>query len=159
LILPRSLMLGMTLPGLALALLAGVALGMGTYTFHYAEGGSYFSNDPKACVNCHIMRDVYESWGQSSHHAAATCNDCHVPHEFIPKYLVKAENGFWHSKGFTLMDFPEPIRIRPTNARVLRENCVACHRDLVNDLLGHQAAGGERSCIHCHPSVGHGPPR
>lgn len=149
----------MTVPGVVLAVLGGTVLGSGAYTFRYAEGLSYFSNDPKACVNCHVMRDVYESWGHASHHAAATCNDCHVPHEFIPKYLVKAENGFWHSKGFTLMDFHEPIRIRAGNARVLRENCAACHADLVDSMVGHQAAGGERGCIHCHSAVGHGPLR
>src|SRR6516165_6995974 len=73
----------------------------------YAEGFSYLSNDPKACVDCHIMREQYDGWQKASHHAVATCNDCHVPHETVPKYWVKAEDGFWHSKGFTHQDFPE----------------------------------------------------
>src|SRR3954466_10058793 len=89
----------LSVPALALYILAGVLLGTGTYTVRYAEGFSYLSPDPKACVNCHVMREQYDGWQHASHHAVATCNDCHVPPAFVPKYLVKAENGFWHSKG------------------------------------------------------------
>ena len=39
------------------ALGAGVALGVGGYTFVYARGASYLTNDPAACVNCHVMRE------------------------------------------------------------------------------------------------------
>jgi cytochrome c nitrite reductase small subunit len=148
---------GVTGAALVLCVLVGALLGAGTFTVQYAEGLSYLSNDPKACVNCHIMRDQYDGWQKASHHAVATCNDCHVPHQTIPKYLVKAENGFWHSKGFTLQDFHEPIMLRPVSSRILQANCVTCHRDLVNDILGH---GKETTnCLHCHAAVGHGPQR
>ena len=99
--------------GLTICIGLGIVFGLGGYTFHYAEGLSYLGNDPRTCVNCHIMRDQYDGWQHASHHAVATCNDCHTPHDFIGKYATKAENGFWHSKGFTLQDFHEPIRIRP----------------------------------------------
>ena len=78
---------------LLLGALAGVLLGVGGYTFHYAEGLSYLSTDPAACVNCHIMQPQYDSWQKSSHHAVASCVDCHLPHDFIGKYIAKAENG------------------------------------------------------------------
>ena len=155
----------MSVAALVLCVLAGVALGAGAFTVHYAEGFSYLSNDPKACVNCHVMREQYDGWQKASHHAVATCNDCHVPHEMVAKYLVKAENGFWHSKGFTLQDFPEPIRLRPVSLNILQANCVYCHHDLVNDILGHGSAGASPSrnettdCVHCHAAVGHGPQR
>lgn len=145
---------------LLICLLLGVSVGTGGYTVQYAEGLSYLSNDPKSCVNCHIMREQYDGWQKASHHAVATCNDCHVPHSFIPKYLVKAENGFWHSKGFTLQDFAEPIRIRRVSSRILNKNCVRCHQDLVDDILGHGSVGDEvLNCAHCHACVGHGPVR
>jgi cytochrome c nitrite reductase small subunit len=151
---------GMSIPALVLCVLSGVTLGTGAYTVRYAEGFSYLSPDPKSCVNCHIMREQFDGWQHASHHAVATCNDCHVPHQFIPKYMVKAENGFWHSKGFTLQDFPEPIRLRPVSLRILNHSCVHCHRDLVNDILGHDASGKDTTgCIRCHASVGHGPQR
>ena len=145
---------------LLLSTLLGVALGLGAFTFHYAEGGSYFSTDPRACVNCHIMREQYDGWQKASHHAAATCVECHLPHEFVPKYLAKAENGFWHSKGFTLQDFHEPIRIKPRNARALQLNCIGCHKELVSSIAGHGTTGEELSnCVGCHSAVGHGPTR
>lgn len=143
-----------------LAALAGVLLGVGTYTFWYAEGASYFSTDPRACMNCHIMREQFDSWQKASHHGVATCIDCHLPHDFLGKYVAKAENGFFHSKAFTLQDFPEPIRIGPKNARILMRNCIDCHRDLVDHLRQHGEFSDETdSCVRCHASVGHGATR
>lgn len=140
--------------------LGGAVLGVGGYTFYYAQGGSYFSNDPRACMNCHVMREHFDSWQRSSHHHVAACNDCHTPHNFVGKYVAKAENGFWHSKGFTLQDFPEPIRIKAKNSRILQANCIDCHESLVADLVHFDAFGdGSNSCVRCHQSVGHGPPR
>ncbi len=156
----RGFLLGLSVPLLIACVLVGMVLGLGTYTFHYAQGGSYFSNNPAACVNCHIMREPYDGWQKASHHAVAACNDCHTPHAFIPKYLVKAENGFRHSKAFTLQDFHEPIRIRPSNARVLNSACIACHKDLVSEVVGHGGRGHETlQCVHCHAAVGHGAPK
>ena len=54
-----------------LACLLGVLLGVGLYTFTYGEGFSYLSNNPEACVNCHVMQDQYDSWQKGTHHAAA----------------------------------------------------------------------------------------
>jgi cytochrome c nitrite reductase small subunit len=148
------------LAGLLLCVGLGLFAGIGLYTFWYAEGASYFSNDPRACVNCHVMRDAYDGWQHASHHTVATCNDCHTPHAFVPKYTSKALNGFFHSKAFTLQDFPEPIRITPRNARVLQENCVDCHRTLASEILGHDTSPQDMTnCVRCHLSVGHGPPR
>jgi nitrite reductase (cytochrome c-552) len=42
-----------------------------------------------------------------------------LPHDFVGKYLAKAENGFWHSKAFTLEDF-ENIRKRPASSGALK---------------------------------------
>src|SRR5262245_14163155 len=118
---------GVSASGLLLSGLVGVTLGLGGFTFWYGEGLSYFSSDPKGCANCHVMNDHYDSWQKASHHTVATCNDCHVPHDFVGKWVSKGVNGFWHSKGFTLMDFHDPIRIKPHNAAVLQANCIGCH--------------------------------
>lgn len=140
-----------------LAVALGIAAGAGAYTFRYAEGLSYFSTDPAACVNCHIMQPQYDSWQKSSHHATARCVDCHLPHDFFAKYLAKASNGYWHSKGFTFQDFPEPIRIKESNRRILQKNCLECHGALVHDLVaGATDEADAVACIHCHRSVGHG---
>jgi len=152
----------LSVPLILLCVLLGVLLGSGGYTFWYAEGASYLSNDPRACVNCHVMRDHYDGWQKASHHAVATCNDCHTPHDFFGKYYTKAENGFWHSKGFTFQDFPEPIRIRPRNYEVLNANCRECHAGLVSQINaahGYLDDTGALDCIRCHKEVGHGPTR
>ncbi len=138
----------------------GVLVGFSAFTFHYAEGLSYFSTDPKACANCHIMREQYDSWGRSSHHAAATCIECHLPHDLVPKYLAKARNGWNHSKAFTLQDFPEPIRITQSNAEALRENCIRCHAGFVAHVAATSRDGAtDMNCVQCHASVGHGSQR
>ena len=142
--------------GLA-AVLTGTLLGVGGYTFLYAEGFSYMSDDPKVCVNCHIMQPQYDSWQKASHHTVATCVDCHLPHDFFGKYYAKADNGWHHSKGFTLQNFHEPIMIKGPNARILQENCLVCHGDLVHELVvGVNGPAEEVRCVHCHVEVGHG---
>ena len=141
---------------LVLAVLVGVAAGIGGYTFVYAKGLSYMSSDPQVCVNCHIMQPQYDSWQKSSHHAVAGCVDCHLPHDFIGKWIAKALNGYHHSKAFTTQDFDEPITIKSGNARILQRSCVSCHADLVHQSVS--VAGGSRQiqCVHCHSTVGHG---
>jgi len=106
--------------GILAAATLGAAIGVGAYTFAYAKGGSYLTDNPAACANCHIMQEHYNGWEKSSHRAVAVCNDCHTPPGFLAKYSVKASNGFWHSFAFTTGRFPEPLRIKP-------HNCVRCH--------------------------------
>ena len=143
--------------GLALAAMTGIVIGLGTFTFGYAEGLSYFSTDPRACNNCHVMNDHYASWQKAGHHQAARCIDCHLPHDVIPKYLAKADNGFRHSKAFTFMDFHDPIQIHPRNAGILQANCLGCHGDFVHAVIaGSTTAEDAVSCVHCHRGVGHG---
>lgn len=142
--------------GWAVCLAVGVMIGCGVYTFRYAKGLSYLSNDPKACMNCHVMTENYDSWVKSSHHAVASCNDCHIPHSFPMKYVAKGLNGWNHSKAFTLQNFPEPIRITRRNLVNLQKNCVECHSTFVSELGAHEKAlKGEARCTDCHRSVGH----
>ena len=75
--------IGASWPLLLLSASLGAVLGLGLFTFWYAQGGSYFSSDPNSCVNCHIMREQYDSWQKASHHAHAKCVDCHLPHDFV----------------------------------------------------------------------------
>jgi len=140
-----------------LAVILGVAIGVGAFAFRYAKGFSYFSTDPTACVNCHIMQRQFDAWQASSHHTVAKCIDCHLPHEFIPKYLAKAENGYRHGEKFTTQDFEEPITIKERGRQILQRNCVTCHDGLVHAIAwGPRGAIDELRCTHCHAGVGHG---
>ncbi|MGH7595818.1 MAG: NapC/NirT family cytochrome c [bacterium] len=104
-----------TLAGIILGISLGLAAGLGAYTFIYAKGGSYLTNDPAACANCHVMSEHYSGWIKSSHRAVAVCNDCHTPPGFVAKYATKASNGFWHS--FLLP--PANFRTRCASSRTI----------------------------------------
>jgi cytochrome c nitrite reductase small subunit len=138
-----------------LAVAIGLAVGIGAYTFVYARGASYLTNDPRACVNCHVMREQFDGWTVSSHRAVAVCNDCHAPHDVVGKYATKAINGFWHSVAFTSGRFHEPIEITGRNRRVTEGACRHCHEDIVQAIDAHPGMGERIECIRCHRSVGH----
>jgi cytochrome c nitrite reductase small subunit len=136
------------------AVLIGLALGIGGYTFVYAKGASYLTNDPGACANCHIMRDHFDAWVKSSHRAVAACNDCHTPHGPVEKYVTKASNGFWHSFAFTSGAYPEPLRIKAHNREITERACRSCHQPVVQAIApGH--ADDASACLRCHADVGH----
>ena len=136
------------LASLALAFLVGV----GSYTFWYGRGYSYFSDDPTACVNCHVMRDNFDSWSVSSHRNV-TCNDCHVPHDLVGKYLAKAEHGFRHSAAFTFENV-QVFRITPKSLSDVQHNCIRCHEPMVDVILQGETGSG-RFCTRCHQGAGH----
>lgn len=140
---------------LLLALVFGVLGGLGAFTFGYGDGTAYLVNDPASCANCHVMQQHYDAWLKSSHHAVATCNDCHLPHDFLGKWITKADNGFFHSLAFTTGDFDEPIRIKPRNREVTQGACLHCHQDFVHAMLPARAGGDTLLCVHCHTDVGH----
>src|SRR5262249_38226243 len=144
-----------TIAGIIVGIGIGAAFGIGGYTFIYAKGSSYLTNNPAACANCHIMREHYDGWLKSSHRSVATCNDCHTPPGIISKYATKASNGFWHSFAFTSGRFPEPIRIKPQKREVTENACRKCHADITVAIDGHNPKGERSSCVRCHSSVGH----
>ena len=121
---------------LLLGVLLGLAIGLGGYTFIYSKGYSYLTNNPAACANCHVMRAQYDAWLKSSHHSAATCNDCHTPHNIFGKYAVKANTGFWHSFYFTTGWYPDTIEITRFDHRVTENACRRCHQNITAAIDG-----------------------
>lgn len=141
---------------LMLSTLVGACAGIGGFTFYYAKGSSYLSSDPKACVNCHVMQQEYDGWQRSSHHAVALCVDCHTPANIIGKYLTKAENGYFHSKAFTLQDYPDVIQMRERSRRIVNRACLKCHEAMAGEIAAHAGSGDEiDQCTRCHSGVGH----
>lgn len=135
----------------------GIFLGVSGYTFFYAKGASYLSEDPAACVNCHIMNEQYASWQKSSHHANASCVQCHLPHDTVGKYLAKMSNGYHHSVKFTFQNFDYPIQIKPHNLKILNQSCLECHSNMVSEINHSKRYEGEfMNCVQCHSRVGHG---
>jgi len=139
------------------SVIIGIAIGLGAYTFIYAKGYSYLTNNPAACANCHVMQAQYDAWMKSSHHSVATCNDCHTPHNVVGKYAVKANNGFWHSFYFTSGRYPDTIEITKFDHQITENACRRCHESITSAIDGnvvHGKAAGLQ-CTRCHSSVGH----
>lgn len=136
----------------ATAVLA-VLTGAGGFTFWYGKGYVYLSEEPAACIQCHIMEESYDSWRKSSHRSV-TCNQCHLPHDLVGKYLGKIDNGFRHSYAFTFKD-TQTLEITPSNLRRLNANCLACHEPLMHPFQPWRADDPERACVRCHEGVGH----
>lgn len=135
----------------------GVLFGTGAYVANISRATSYLSDDPTACINCHIMKPYYASWQHSSHARVAKCNDCHVPHESaLAKYLYKAKDGLRHSTIFTLRKEPQVLRATEEARHVIQANCVRCHSQIVSEVQSFDPHKSDRSCIECHREVPHG---
>lgn len=143
---------------------SGALLGLALLILHISNATSYLSDDPRACINCHVMTTEYASWQRSSHARFATCNDCHVPHgNFISKYAFKASDGIRHATMFTFRLEPQVIRIKEAGTNVVQENCMRCHTHQIDQSylsrpinLKEKENGIGRFCWDCHREVPHG---
>ena len=145
-----------TVVAIVIGLAVGILAGLGGYTFIYAKGYSYLTNNPEACANCHVMQDYFTGYINSSHRSVAVCNDCHTPAGFVGKYSTKAQNGFWHSFYFTTGWFPDNLQANKRNRQIAEQSCRKCHQDIIHDIEGVTAEDAKRfSCVRCHGSVGH----
>ncbi len=141
----------------------GVLVGLVMAILHIANATSYLSDDPRACINCHVMNPQFASWQRGSHARVAGCNDCHVPHDnIVRKYYFKATDGLRHSTMFTFRLEPEVIHIKDAGIKVVEENCIRCHQSYLHqssltDLRGEDGIKGkEKLCWECHRETPHG---
>lgn len=147
----------------AVIVVLGIFTGLAVFTIHISRAPSYLSDDPKACINCHIMTPTYQGWSHSAHREVATCNDCHVPHDnIVNHYFFKAKDGLRHATMFTLRAEPQVIEIKPAGKEVVQQNCLRCHNELLatnqlsNYSQSHYQHRADRKCWDCHRSVPHG---
>lgn len=143
-----------------------IAIGMFAYIVNASKALSYLSDDPKACINCHVMNTQYATWQKSMHGETATCVDCHLPRDgMINKYIAKAKDGWNHSVAFTLGSFDHAMMITEDGADRVQKNCVTCHATIASTLIEnadrhHQFdnpdMSTDRRCWDCHKEVPHG---
>ncbi|MDH5610127.1 MAG: cytochrome c nitrite reductase small subunit [Cyclobacteriaceae bacterium] len=140
-----------------------IIVGMGLFLIDFSNASSYLSDDPQACVNCHIMQPQYITWTHSSHREVANCNACHVPQgNVFNKYFFKAKDGMNHASIFTARAEAEVIRALPPSVEVIQNNCIRCHQDQVTDaklasfVVDHVQNRTDRTCWECHRDVPHG---
>ncbi|WP_108866354.1 cytochrome c nitrite reductase small subunit [Aquimarina aquimarini] len=141
----------------------GIITGLGFFMAKEASLVSYMSDDPLACVNCHVMTPMYNSWMHSSHREQASCNDCHVPHDNVfNTYFFKAKDGLFHASVFTARAEPEVMFMREASQEVVQDNCVRCHIQQVTQvkydgwLENHAESRTDRKCWSCHQELPHG---
>ncbi|MEL7001680.1 MAG: cytochrome c nitrite reductase small subunit [Bacteroidota bacterium] len=143
--------------------LMGAIVGLGIYMIKTANVTSYLTDDPKACINCHVMTTEYITWRHSSHGEVASCNDCHVPHDNVFKqYAFKAKDGLYHATIYTLRTEPQAIVMHEAGQEVVQNNCIRCHSDQVTDpktaswTSDHLTSRLDRTCWECHRETPHG---
>lgn len=143
--------------------LIAVLVGMGIFLAKEASIVSYMSDNPQACVNCHVMTPVYNSWMHSSHRERASCNDCHVPQDnLFNKYFFKAKDGLFHATIFTARMEPEVMFMREESEKVVQDNCIRCHVQQITQvkyygwLENHKENRTQRNCWSCHQELPHG---
>ncbi len=131
------------------------------------------------CVSCHEMQIPFEQLQKTSHYinrsgVRATCADCHIPHEFMPKMLrkIEAAREVWGSLT-GVIDTPEKY-VAHAPAMKAREiarleandsqECRNCHeaQQMLSVIQSTKAqryhralANGRKTCIDCHAGVAH----
>ncbi len=145
------------------AIAVGTLTGLGGLAAYVGNATSYLSDDPRACMNCHVMAPQFATWERSSHARVTVCNDCHVPHDNpFRKYAFKAMDGTRHSFMFTFRMEPQVIRIHEAGASVVQQNCIRCHSHQVQNVnekfvtfTGAEHGAG-KLCWDCHRETPHG---
>lgn len=137
--------------------------GNGFSLLRISNAFSYLSDDPNACVNCHIMTPEYATWSHGSHGRVAKCVDCHVPHEnVILKYLFKSRDGMRHAAMFTFRLEPQVIKMHAPGRDVVQRNCKRCHYNQLQNVSALNISyskfehGEGMLCWNCHREVPHG---
>lgn len=163
---------GALLLGIFIILFVAFIIG-GFYVFYNAKGFSYFSSNSAACDNCHVMDEVYKDWQRGAHGkghevdgkmvANAKCIDCHLPHEFLPKWIEKARAGLHHSYAFTFVypDLPTHLSANKRTKKIVQNNCMRCHKTYashaINATTNPKLGNGmdALNCVSCHRNAGH----
>jgi cytochrome c-type protein NapC len=140
------------------------------------------TNEMDFCTSCHSMKINFEEYKETVHYSnasgvRATCADCHVPKEFVPKMIAKvvAAKDVYHEIIGTI-DTPEKYeahrwdmasrvwaKMKATDSR----ECRSCHDYSQMNLeeqgrsarSRHARAQDEgKTCIDCHKGVAHTEP-
>ncbi|TCP94873.1 periplasmic nitrate reductase subunit NapC [Cricetibacter osteomyelitidis] len=157
---------------LSLAFIAGIVFWGGFNT------ALEYTNTEEFCSDCHT-NDVVPEYHMSSHYAnrsgvKAICSDCHLPHEFIPKWTRKIQASrevYAHIMGHvdTKEKF-EAARLEMAEREWARmkandsQECRNCHKfdsmdftqqKNVAEKMHRMAIDEGKTCIDCHKGIAH----
>ena len=163
-----------------------LAVGLAIGAFFFGSLGSFmvYANSEQFCANaCHEMQPLLKEHKGTIHDVnrsgvRATCNDCHVPHDYIPNYLAKLGlfSDVWGHYVTHSIDTKEKFEAKRYELakRVwvyMKENdsreCRHCHTTAKMDpdkqsekaLARHEKGRAEGlTCIECHFAIAHNEP-
>jgi cytochrome c nitrite reductase small subunit len=110
--------------------------------------------EPEFCGSCHEMEPWLEGFRESDHSDLDSCNDCHLPHDSVVSYyfwegVVGTRDLVKHAVGA----IPETIEPRERTRVWVRDNCLRCHDDEIEE--GHTEGREFCSAPGCHDDVFH----
>ncbi|MTI81928.1 MAG: cytochrome C nitrite reductase [Firmicutes bacterium] len=109
---------------------------------------------PQFCGSCHFMEPWVDTWYHSAHREVASCNDCHIPHQFVEGAFYKAYTGSRDAMLTISGQIPRNFLITEHGSQVVHENCLYCHNDLMR-TVGDPKTDGGRYCFGCHRNTPH----
>ena len=138
-------------PGSLTVLVVGLVAGL----LVLASTGTFmvYANSEKFCgTACHEMEFLAAEYKGSIHDTnrsgvRATCNDCHVPHGYVPNYIAKLGliNDYW---GHFV-----------TGSIDTKEKFEAKRAELAKRVWVYMKANDSRECRHCHTTAKMDPER
>lgn len=160
--------------------LTGTGIVIGVAGMIAFDATMHATNTEEFCISCHEMEDnAFAQLKKTSHYhnaagVSASCSDCHVPKEFIPKMIrkIEASREVWgHLTG--IIDTPEKYAAH-TPAMKDREiarlqandsqECRNCHETgrMLEALQSTKAQeyhaakrANNKTCIDCHAGIAH----
>lgn len=129
-------------PGTIAMLVVGLVLGV--VFFGTAASFMVYANSEKFCAtSCHEMTYMAAEHKDTVHDknrtgVRATCNDCHVPHGYIPNYLAKLGLFYDYWGHFV------------THSIDTKEKLKAKRYELAKRVWVYMKANDSRECRHCH---------
>ncbi len=179
---PRRWLKQLRRPSATHSVLALVTIGLivGVLGMIAFDATLHATNTEEFCISCHEMEaNPYAQLRKTTHFNNAsgvrpTCSDCHVPQEFVPKMIRKAEAAreVWGTMT-GIIDTPEkyaahaPVMKEREIARLQAndsQECRNCHETerMLTALQSakaqkyHQAKRvNNKTCIDCHAGIAH----
>ncbi|UGA57657.1 cytochrome c-type protein NapC [Vibrio sp. DW001] len=146
--------------------------------------GMEMSNQEEFCIGCHEMEDnVYQEYLGTIHYSnrsgvRATCPDCHVPKEWVPKMIRKIQaSKELYGKVFGVVDTRkkfEEHRFEMATREWARmkandsQECRNCHNFEYMDYVEQKPVAAQihnlaeeqgQTCIDCHKGIAHQLPK
>jgi len=144
--------------------------------------GLGYTNEMEFCTSCHSMKVNLEEYKETIHYknpsgVQATCSDCHVPQQFLPKMVAKvvaAKDVFHEIMGtidtrekYEAYRWDMATRVWAKMKRTDSRECLNCHRFENMDLTAQGRSARNRhgnapdkgqTCIDCHKGIAHEEP-